>query len=347
MLVWFAASLAASAQDAGEDSLDFVRKLRQKGYADLALEYLETLSKSPPPGKAELVRTEQVRTRLALAVRQDLDTRLAVANGRGSTWTPSPANPASPSISARHGWSWPGFMARRCSRRRCVWTISQPGKGWEAVRKNCSPRPRQSWKSKPPSPERSPSRRQNRLELAVVKIDQARDCFDVNRPEIDTKRKAVLSEAHTLLDALAGDRDAGQVGYLARAWLVKCALEQGNSLEASNTLNKLLDLRISEVAAARRLARDFELQFIWLDFEGARQYPPLARKTPLQKLQILAEKARRWVALYPTAAKTPDGYGVASNGPGPCSCKPSSTEIRKRRSSGMPSTRTPRRFSAR
>ena len=94
------------------------------------------------------------------------------------------------------------------------------------------------------------------------------------------------------------------------AWLVKCALEQGNSLEASNTLNKLLDLRISEVAAAQRLARDFELQFIWLDFEGARQYPPLARKTPLQKLQILAEKARRWVALYPTAAKTPDGYGV-------------------------------------
>ena len=177
LLVWFAASLAASAQDAGEDSLDFVRKLRQKGYADLALEYLETLSKSPPPGKAEMVRTEQVRTRLALAVRQDLDTRLAacerarldldaIARKSGVAVDLGPARLELARI------PWPGVLSQAL---RLDDLTARQGLGSRAEKLFAEAAT--ELEKQAAQPREKSERRQNRLELAVVKIDQARRLF--------------------------------------------------------------------------------------------------------------------------------------------------------------------------
>ena len=41
-------NLRAQAQEPGPVQLEFVRKLREKGYADLALQYLEKLQKAAP-----------------------------------------------------------------------------------------------------------------------------------------------------------------------------------------------------------------------------------------------------------------------------------------------------------
>src|SRR4051812_37400662 len=67
----------ALAQEPPEVQLDFVRKLRQKGYADLALQYLDTIpASSPAIGSAILL--EKVRTRVALSRSLEPERRVAM-----------------------------------------------------------------------------------------------------------------------------------------------------------------------------------------------------------------------------------------------------------------------------
>src|SRR5262245_34521336 len=58
---------ALRADETAETHLQFVRKLREKGMADLAMQHLEKLQKAPPPGLAGQLPIELARTRVSLA----------------------------------------------------------------------------------------------------------------------------------------------------------------------------------------------------------------------------------------------------------------------------------------
>src|SRR5207245_10642008 len=61
-----------------ETQIDFIRKLRAKGYGDLALERIEILQKQGDAALAPLLILESARTRMAQARDKPADQRLAM-----------------------------------------------------------------------------------------------------------------------------------------------------------------------------------------------------------------------------------------------------------------------------
>src|SRR5262245_18795008 len=76
---WF---VVVGAQEPPDAQLDFVRKLRLKGYHDLASEYIDGLLKSHPQLAGQL-SLEQARSLVAMAREKNLDQRTALFNQAG------------------------------------------------------------------------------------------------------------------------------------------------------------------------------------------------------------------------------------------------------------------------
>ena len=79
-LVLLVVALPVRAQEPVESELDFVRKMRAKGYADLAKEYLDRMQKRNDPALAGILPLEQARTLLALAREKDPEQRVGIFN---------------------------------------------------------------------------------------------------------------------------------------------------------------------------------------------------------------------------------------------------------------------------
>ena len=78
LAVLVVAAWSARGDETPQMQLDFVRKLRDKGYVDLALEYLEAWQKKAPPEMKTILPMEMARTRIALARDKPPDQRLAL-----------------------------------------------------------------------------------------------------------------------------------------------------------------------------------------------------------------------------------------------------------------------------
>src|SRR5262249_26016023 len=74
----FLFSTTLQAQETPESQLDFVRKLRVKGYLDLATEYLDRLRAIPDPAVQALVPLESARISIATARTREPDQRPAL-----------------------------------------------------------------------------------------------------------------------------------------------------------------------------------------------------------------------------------------------------------------------------
>ena len=248
---------------------------------------------------------EQVRTRLALAQHQDLDSRLATCDqARRDLETLAKKLGAQPDL---------GFLRLDLAKIHGQALLSQ------ALRLD-DPKAQQDMGSRAeklfaeaaaelvklaPQIKDEAERRQNRLDLAIIKMDQARTCFDLRQSEIRTKRMTLFVEARKLFETLAREKDADPPGTMACAWLVECCMEQDEPLEARNYLKKVIELPTQDAEPAQRLVRYFELRIIRLD-----RFPALTKVSFQQKLQMVVEKAEDWLRDYPTQTKTPVGYGV-------------------------------------
>src|SRR4051794_33571149 len=62
-----AGAVTLRAAEPPEKEMEFVRKLRAKGYNDLALDYLKKLAQNPPAALANLLPVEMARTRVSVA----------------------------------------------------------------------------------------------------------------------------------------------------------------------------------------------------------------------------------------------------------------------------------------
>ena len=78
LLVVVLTAAAVRAQEPVESELDFVRKLRARGYIDLAKEYLDKLQERKDPKLAAALPLEQARTILALAREKDAEQRFGL-----------------------------------------------------------------------------------------------------------------------------------------------------------------------------------------------------------------------------------------------------------------------------
>src|SRR5262245_45234140 len=75
VLLFPAGTARAQSQETPETQIQFVRNLRAKGFADLALQYLEKLQKAPPAEVAAQLPLEMARTRIALARQKEPNQR--------------------------------------------------------------------------------------------------------------------------------------------------------------------------------------------------------------------------------------------------------------------------------
>src|ERR1043166_1443188 len=79
-LILLAFAVPARGQEPVESELDFVRKMRAKGYIDLAKEYLDRMAKRNDPALAGILPIEQARTLLASAREKQPEQRVGIFN---------------------------------------------------------------------------------------------------------------------------------------------------------------------------------------------------------------------------------------------------------------------------
>ena len=225
---WCGARVApdAAAQEPPDAQLNFVRKLRVKGYHDLASEYIDGLLKTHPQLAGQL-SLEQARSLVAMAREKNLDQRPALFNQAGdkfrafvSQYAGKPeavqARLELAKLGAYHGQAILSKALREYEEpkdqhdaaRKAEQLFIQAGQELDVVVKQLQDN----------------EQIQAKFERAVNYIDQARTYIDLSKDAALRRRAELVDEAKKAFLTLAGEENTA-VGLLANAWLVKCFQE--------------------------------------------------------------------------------------------------------------------------
>jgi hypothetical protein len=301
--VLLAGAWGALAQETPETELDFVRKLSAKGYHDLAKDYIDGLKKRMPQlgGQLDL---EQARALVAMARDKDLSQRAALFNQAGDLFNQFVKKFAGKpeAIQARlevaklvayHGQALLTKALREEeakdqheAARPAETKFIEAGKQLEAVIKQLEGK----------------EQVQAKFDRGVNYIDQARTYIDLSKDAHNRRRAELVNEAKKVFDELATDA-ASEVGLLANAWLVKCYQESQDPQNVLKYLKRVSGASGRAAEPAQRLARYFYIQWAPND-------PTHLKKSGLDKIKIVQNEARKWIADYRGALKTWEGQGV-------------------------------------
>jgi hypothetical protein len=304
-LVVFTCAAPLAAQEKPEKQLEFVRSLRARGLADLAMEYLDQLRVKPDPAIAPVLPLESALTRIRLARSQDPEERAAtVATARAELQAFIKANPKRPE----------GTQARLEIAR----IISNQAKE-QLTRALRQDDPKQQLEEAKKAEQlfiqagqeleeaakvvKGKDSLQARFDRAAVFLDQSRAYIDGVHPDATTKRAVVIDQGRKYFDAIAKEDANGPLGMMATAWLVKC-YQQGQDYSAAlKHYRKLMNRTEKEAIPAQRWAWLFYIQGIPKD-------PTLTKLTPAKKRDLIQQEAQLWLKEYPTARNSPEGQGV-------------------------------------
>jgi hypothetical protein len=297
--------------------LEYVRRLRAKGYNDLALEHLEKL-KSEPTLVAKLP-LERARTMLALARDKEPEQRPALfAAARAELETFVKNNPTGPDgaqgrlelarLAAHQGRALLTQAQRdedMAIGRRAEQQFIQAGQQLDVAIKLLG---ELSVNYQNPDKEKAAEiKKQLVQDLLQARFDRAANFMDQADTYIDTssdvdnrKRAEAVDQAKQAFKLIA--TDGGPVGLLASAWLVKVNQEGQDPTEAERHRRRIMEQTDSAAVPAQRLAKLFYLQ-------GVMKNPTIKADT-LKKYKLIEEEAKKWLAAYPTQQKTPEGWAV-------------------------------------
>jgi hypothetical protein len=308
MLVVFLVAAAvwtgvASAQESPQMQLEFVRKLRLKGYHDLVKEYTEQLVKAQPQLAGPL-SLEQARSLVALAREKAPDQRSGLFNQARAkfeefvkTYQGKPeatqARLELAKLVAYHGEALLSKALREEepkeqheAARRAEPLFVQAGQELEIVIKQLQDK----------------EQIQAKFERAVNYIDQARTYIDLSKDANNLRRSQLIDEAKKAFLTLAGE-ESTEVGLLANAWLVKCYQELQDPTKVLAHLKKVLGAAGKSAEPAQRLARYFYIQWIPND-------PTQNKLKGIEKINLIKTEANKWLKDYPGAHKSWEGQGV-------------------------------------
>ncbi|MCI0458669.1 MAG: hypothetical protein L0Z62_17035 [Gemmataceae bacterium] len=298
-LAWLSpASLRAN--EPPESQLDFVRKLREKGYADLALEYLETLRKTTP-SLAGQIPMEMARARTSLARQKPPAQRAALfAEARKDLEAFIQKNPNSPDaaqaraevarLASYQGQALLSQASREEAKaaadlkRRAEDYFIQAGKELQAAGQALT------------KPE---DKLQLQFDLGKNLLDQAQA-----RP-LDRKRAELIGSAQKVLEAVekvAIENNRNPTLHLCRAWLVKCYQEGDEPTKAALYVKAILREVVGEALPGQRLAWYFKIAFIPRDIT--------VKGDGLAKLRLVRTEAQAWLKAFPGARNSPEGCAV-------------------------------------
>ncbi len=289
-------------QEPAEVQLQFVHNLRAKGFADLALQYLEKLQKAPPAEIAARLPLELARTRIALARRKEPTQRAGLfEQARKELQSFIDKNPQSPEapqarLEMARIWAYQGQallsqsvreeddkLANQLA-RRAEEKFIQAGKELEAAAKALP---------------REQERAQVAFERGKNLLDQAyTHPISRKRAELIDKAQKVLEEVEKV--ALADNSNPAL--HLARAWLVKCYQVGEAPDKAARYYKAVMREDIPEAVPGQRWAWYFHIHYIPKDLK--------IKGTGLDKIRLVQKEARAWLKRFPDARNSPEGFAV-------------------------------------
>lgn len=312
--------------------LDFVRGLRDRGYPDLALEYLQKLAAKPPADIAATLPLEMARCRLDVAKTiPDLAQRQRqYTEARTEFQTFLDKNPNSPlAATARGDIAQVTVLLGRAQLARMRQEGSADGKAklaavarvlltdaaksLENVLKQLDTQiaklEAQIGMLKAATPEERAQKKQLEdalkqvwdahhqieLELGLVQLDQAETYIDPENADNNKARGEVVKKAITILDRLSLRDRLHPTCWLARAYLGRCHNENGDPGKARSTWAVIFADNTPASNAAKRIARFYRLEL--LVSTDAKDENPI-------------QLAEDWRKTYPTFRNTPEGCGV-------------------------------------
>src|ERR1700722_11463182 len=191
-----------------EEQIDFVRKLRDKGYLDLALEHLEALQKNPPAGLQQILSFELAKTRLLLARGLDPEERLIIVEkaraelddfvkkNPKAAETPIAQNDLK-RLPAEQGQAMLSLALRERSIKGKQEKAKLAEKFFLQAEVDLEAHLKQLTDES--------DRRQARFDLAVNKMEQARTYIAIADEDIRDARSKKVTEARKMFEALAKD----------------------------------------------------------------------------------------------------------------------------------------------
>lgn len=292
----------AAAQEKPEKQLEFVRALRARGLADLAMEYLEKLREKPDPAIAAVLPLESALTRIRLAKGQDAEQRAAtVAAARAELEEFIKKNPTRPEgldarleiarLIAAQGRDQLGKALRNDDpkqqeeeARKAEQLFLQAGQELDAAAKAV----------------KGKDALRARYERAALFLDQARTHLE--GPDVAIKRAGLINKGREIFEGVLKEDPKGALGLMAQAWLVKCYQEGQDYTAARKQFVNLMNKTDKEAAPAQRLAWLFHIQFLPKD--------PLSKLAPAKKYDEVRKQATEWLKEYAAHRDSPEGQGV-------------------------------------
>jgi hypothetical protein len=327
-IVW-----SARGDESPQMQLDFVRKLRDKGYVDLALEYLEAWQKKAPPEMKILLPMEMARTRIALAREKPPEQRIALikaARTELETFVKAFGNNPE-GVQARlelarldtqegkavlsKALREEDTKAQQTEARAAENLFIRAGQELDAAAKLMAALAT-NYKNPDPKQEQLVKEQlahdllQARLDRGINLMEQTRTYIDLGQEAINRARAEVNEKAKKIFEGVAQEDAKNPICVMAAAWLVYCNQEAQAPKEAGDYFKLVMTQKGKAADSAKRWARFFHMQRIMKDIKGKLAEPTLAKLTEQKKLKILEDEALKWLAVYPSHAKAPEGQGV-------------------------------------
>ncbi len=327
----------AWAQETVENELEMVRKLRDKGWNDLAKLKIEDLQKRGDPSLNAALPLELARINIAIARLRDPDQRFALFTDARKQLqefinkNPGKAEAALASAELARVTSYHGqallsramredeMKARHEKARPAETMFIQAGKDLEAAIKAIDA-------ALPNAPNVTiknlleEEKKQARLDIAVNLLDQAKtyisDSLKVIEQRADTRKAAIKIFTELLKD------ESSQVGWLANTWLMKCNIEITAPDQAYIHYQKVMERaktdKTGAVTPALRLMGYFHMQDQTLPRRGESETigdnaiggKSKIKMSPMDRLKAVQKEGEAWLKTYANYHKSYEGQGV-------------------------------------
>ncbi|MBM4072898.1 MAG: hypothetical protein FJ271_28815 [Planctomycetes bacterium] len=319
------------AQEPPDKQLDFVRKLRDKGYHDLALEYLERLNKQAGPALKKFLPMEMARTRVALARTKEPEQRLGLFKAaRAELSAFVKANPTGPEgVQARLDLARLVTLEGKAILAKALRQETlkaqqdeafvaekhfiQAGVELDVAIKQLADlaanyKNSDSEQEKLVRQQAEEEKINAGLERGLNLLDQAKTYIDKENADLGRKRAEIVDAARKAFKSLAAIDDQNPTCLLAAAWMIRGAQEAQDYVAADNVYNTLMSLKQKAADPAKRWARYFQIKTIleYPDFK----LPSGKKPKALEKWQLIQKEALAWLSANAAYKNSPEGQAM-------------------------------------
>jgi hypothetical protein len=303
---------ALRADEPAETHLEFVRKLRDKGYADLAMQHLEKLQKAPPPGLAAQLPIEMARTRVSLARdREPAQRGVLFEQARKELQDFIARNPQSPELTQARL-----ELARLAALQGQALLSQSIRQDDDKVARELAQKAEKFFQQAGAELKAAADALPKPEDKIQVLFERGKNFLDQaeTHPK-DRARATLVGDAITALQQVekialgtdklpkptkTGNRNPGL--HLARAWLVKALQEATTSDLAAEYFKAVMEEEVPQAQPGQRWAWYFHISYLPRN--------PKVKLSPLAVLKLQQKDARAWLKAYPRHANSPEGYAV-------------------------------------